>query len=116
MLFRSGQDTFRNTADIVSKTGKLTKKHLTVKIELHKVNPYKIWWLGEKTFTHKGQEETFVRFTIDQEGKQVGAFTYVEKKFVTPYAGIQERNEEPSGSTELNSGSEESHYSPDSRR
>jgi len=112
----TGRGTFRNTADIVSKTGKPTKKHLTVKIELHKVNPYKIWWLGEKTFTHKGQEETFVRFTIDQDGKQVGDFTYVEKKFVTPYAGIQERNEEPSGSTELNSGSEESHYSPDSRR
>ena len=112
----TGRGTFRNTADIVSKTGKPTEKQLTVKIELHKVNPYKIWWLGEKTFTHKGQEETFVRFTIDQDGKQVGAFTYVEKKFVTPYAGIQERNEEPSGSTELNSGSEESHYSPDSRR
>jgi len=93
-------------------------KRLTVKIELHKVDPYKIWWIGEKTFTHRGQEETFVRFIIDQEGKQVGDFTYVEKKFVTPYAGIQERNEgrEPSGAVELNSGSEESHYSPDRRR
>ena len=98
--------------------GKSTGKKLTVKIELHKVDPYKIWWLGEKTFTHRGQEETFVRFIIDQEGKQVGDFTYVEKKFVTPYTGIQEQNEgwEPGGSTELNSGSEESRYSPDSRR
>ena len=91
---------------------------MTVKIELHKVDPYKIWWIGEKPFTHKGQEETFVRFTIDQDGKQVGDFTYVEKKFVTPYAGIQEQNEggEPHGAVELNSGSEETHYSPDSRR
>jgi len=98
--------------------GKPTGKQLTVKIELHKVDPYKIWWIGEKTFTHRGQEETFVRFIIDQEGKQVGDFTYVEKKFVIPYTGIQEQNEglEPRGATELNSGSEESHYSPDRRR
>ena len=115
----TGQDTFRNTADIVSKTGKPTKKHLTVKIELHKVDPYKIWWLGEKTFTHKGQEETFVRFTIDQDGKQVGDFTYVEKKFVTPFRNmgvVNFGNDEPSGAVELNSGSEESRYSPDRRR
>ena len=58
---------------------------LTVKIELHKVNPYKIWWVGEKTFTHRGQEETFLRFTIDSEGNQIGAFTYEKKKFVTPF-------------------------------
>ena len=115
----TGQDTFRNTADIVSKTGKLTKKHLTVKIELHKVNPYKIWWIGEKTFTHKGQEETFVRFTIDQDGKQVGDFTHVEKKFVVPFENmgvVNPNNDEPDGAVELNSGSEESHYRQDTRR
>ena len=107
----TGRGTFRNTADIVSKTGKPTKKHLTVKIELHKVDPYKIWWIGEKTFTHKGQEETFVRFTIDQDGKQVGDFTYVEKKFVTPFENmgvVNPNNDEPDGAVELNSGSEES--------
>ena len=109
----TGQDTFRNTADIVSKTGKLTKKHLTVKIELHKVNPYKIWWIGEKTFTHKGQEETFVRFTIDQDGKQVGGFTYVEKKFVVPFGNmgvVNPNNDEPGGASTLESGTEESRY------
>ena len=68
--------------------GKPTGKNLTVKIELHKVDPYKIWWIGEKTFTHRGQEETFVRFTIDPDGKQVGDFTYVEKDFVTPYGSF----------------------------
>ena len=115
----TGQDTFRNTADIVSKTGKPTKKHLTVKIELHKVNPYKIWWLGEKTFTHKGQEETFVRFTIDQDGKQVGDFTYVEKKFVTPFGNmgvVNPNRNEPTGASSLESGTEESRYHPGDRR
>ena len=58
---------------------------LTVKIELHRVNPYKIWWMGEKTFTHRGQEETFVRFTIGPNGNQIGDFTYVGKKFVSPF-------------------------------
>ena len=99
--------------------GKPIGKQLTVKIELHKVDPYKIWWIGEKTFTHKGQEETFVRFTIDQDGKQVGDFTYVEKKFVTPFGNmgvVNPNNDEPSGAVELNSGSEESRYSPDRRR
>jgi hypothetical protein len=107
-------------------TGKSTGKNLTVKIELHKVDPYKIWWIGEKTFTHRGQEETFVRFTIDQTGKQVGGFTYVEKKFVTPYGttGVVNPNiDEPTGASSMGdgassfeSGSEESHYRPDERR
>ena len=107
-------------------TGKSTGKNLTVKIELHKVDPYKIWWIGEKTFTHRGQEETFVRFIIDQTGKQVGGFTYVEKKLVTPYGtmGIVNPNiDEPTGASSMGdgassfeSGSEESHYRPDERR
>ena len=82
--------------------GQPTGKKLTVKIELHKVNPYKIWWIGEKTFTHRGQEETFVRFIIDQTGKQVGGFTYVEKKFVTPYGTmgvVNPNNDEPTGAS-----------------
>jgi len=106
----TGQGTFRNTADIVSERvsvdrhgqGKPTGKKLTVKIELHKVDPYKIWWIGEKTFTHRGQEETFVRFTIDQEGKQVGGFTYEKKKFVIPFGNmgvVNPNRDEPSGSS-----------------
>ena len=113
----TGQGTFRNTADIVSKTRKPIKKQLTVKIELHKVDPYKIWWIGEKTFTHKGQEETFVRFTIDQDGKQVGGFTYEKKKFVTPFGNVVNPNRnEPTGASSFESGSEESRYDPDGRR
>jgi len=99
--------------------GKPTGKKLTVKVELHKVDPYKIWWIGEKTFTHRGQEETFVRFTIDSDGKLVGGFTYVKKDFVTPYGNmgvVNPNNREPSGASSLESGTEESRYHPGERR
>ena len=99
--------------------GKSTGKKLTVKIELYKVDPYKIWWIGEKTFTHRAQEETFVRFIIDPDGKQVGDFTYIEKKFVTPYGNmgvVNPNRNEPTGASSFESGSEESHYQPDERR
>jgi hypothetical protein len=99
--------------------GKSTGKKLTVKIELHKVDPYKIWWMGEKTFTSRGQEETFVRFTIDQNGKLVGGFGYVEKDFVTPYGNmgvVNPNRNEPTGASSLGSGSEESRYRPEERR
>ena len=90
-------------------------RKLTGKVELHRVNPYKIWWMGEKTFTHRGQEETFVRFTIGPDGNQIGDFTYVGKKFVVPFnntigsapdnfEGNQIEDEpayEPSGAVEL---------------
>ncbi len=92
------------STNIIEK-GKPTGKNLTVKIELHKVSPYKIWWIGEKTFTHRGQEETFVRFTIDQDGKLVGDFTYVGKDFVTPYGNtgqINPNNSEPTDSSSVN--------------
>jgi len=59
-------------------------KVLTVKIELHKVNPYQILWIGERPFDHRGQEDTFVRFTIDQQGNSIGGFSHVQKKFVVP--------------------------------
>ena len=82
-------------------------KTLTVKIELHRVNPYKIWWVGEKTFTHRGQEETFLRFTIDSEGNQIGAFTYEKKKFVTPFENTRNTapdimEDEPAGAASIN--------------
>ena len=89
-------------------------KPLTVKIELHRVDPYKIMWVGEKTYSSKGQEETFVRFTIDKVGEQIGAFSYEEKKFVTPFdnrVGMVAPAHEPTGSPYINSGTEESHYS-----
>jgi len=60
------------------------KPVITVRVELHKVNPYSIMWVGEKTFNHRGQEETFLRFRLDQDGKVLKPFTFEKKKFVTP--------------------------------
>ena len=60
------------------------KPVITVRVELHKVNPYTIAWVGEKEFTHRGQEETFLRFRLDENGKFLPPFTFEKKKFVTP--------------------------------
>ena len=57
---------------------------LTVKVELHRVHTYEIMRAGEKKFTDKGQEETFVRFTLDKEGRLVGSFNYKKKRFIKP--------------------------------
>ena len=64
------------------------QKALTVKIELHKVTPYKILWAGEKKFTHRGQEETFLRFRLDADGNIIPPFTFEPKEFVTPLMGM----------------------------
>ena len=90
----------------------------TVKVELHKVTPYKILWVGEKTFNHKGQEETFVRFTVDPDGKLIGDFSYEEKNFVIPYNRVGGMapdiiEDEPSGASAFEAGTEESRYSPE---
>ena len=95
-------------SDIKTQQVKDKEEPLTVKIELHRVDPYKIMWVGEKKFFRKGQEETFVRFKIDKEGEQIGAFSYEEKKFVTPfhergYGGVAPSHE-PSGAGPLESG------------
>jgi len=63
------------------------KKNLTVKVELHKVTPYTILWTGQKQFTQKGQEETFLRFRIDNKGNLILPFRFEEKKFVHPIYG-----------------------------
>ena len=60
----------------------------TVKIELHKVTPYSVLWAGEKKFTHRGQEETFLRFVLDGDGNIVPPFTFEPKEFVTPIMGM----------------------------
>jgi len=63
---------------------KKKSKEVTVKVELHKVNPYTILWVGEKKFRGKGQEETFVRFRLDKDGEVLSPFTFEKKDFVTP--------------------------------
>ena len=101
---RLGQLT-TNSNDIPSRKIDSKGDPLTVKIELHRVDPYKIMWVGEKKFFRKGQEETFVRFTIDPDGDQIGDFEYEEKKFVIPYqrhVGVTAPDiieDEPEGST-----------------
>ena len=63
------------------------QRDLTVKIELHKVTPYSVLWAGEKKFTHRGQEETFLRFRLDTDGNIIPPFTFEPKEFVTPIMG-----------------------------
>ena len=64
------------------------QRDLTVKIELHKVTPYSVLWAGEKKFTHRGQEETFLRFRLDVDGNIIPPFTFEPKEFVTPIMGM----------------------------
>jgi len=73
-----------NRIEMGTSARKKKSKELTVKIELHKVNPYTIMWVGEKKFRGKGQEETFVRFRLDKDGTVLSPFTFEKKKFVTP--------------------------------
>ena len=106
---RLGQLT--TNSDIPSRKIDSKNEPITVKIELHRVDPYKIMWVGEKKFFRKGHEETFVRFTIDKFGDQIGGFEYEEKKFVIPYqrsVGIRapdlienSMRHEPDGSTNI---------------
>lgn len=41
----------------------------TVTLELVKLNPYEEIWAGTKEFTQRGQEETFVRFHMKENGR-----------------------------------------------
>ena len=73
-----------NRVEMGTSARKKKSKEVTVKVELHKVNPYTILWVGEKTFRGKGQEETFVRFRLDKDGEVLSPFTFEKKDFVTP--------------------------------
>jgi hypothetical protein len=73
-----------NRVEMGTSARKKKSKEVTVKVELHKVNPYTILWAGEKKFRGKGQEETFVRFRLDKDGKILSPFTFEKKDFVTP--------------------------------
>ena len=66
---------------------------LTVKVELHRVNPYDILGIWEKKFYYRGQEETFVRFTIDKDGMLIGPFEFEKIKFVTPSGHTNNNNQ-----------------------
>ena len=73
------------------------KPAITVRVELHKVNPYSIMWVGEKLFNHRGQEETFLRFRLDKDGNILPPFTFEKKKFVTPMQALGNMTAPPTG-------------------
>ena len=73
------------------------KPVITVRVELHKVNTYSIMWVGEKEFTHRGQEETFLRFRLDKDGNILPPFTFEKKKFVTPMQALGNYTAPPKG-------------------
>jgi len=80
------------------------KPVITVRVELHKVNPYTIAWVGEKEFTHRGQEETFLRFRLDENGKFLPPFTFEKKKFVTPMQALGNYTAPPTGAAAYEDG------------
>ena len=57
---------------------------LEVKVSVYKVNPYSLVWEGKKPFTKKGQEETFVRFTMDKDGSVKPPFRFLKRRMVSP--------------------------------
>ena len=57
---------------------------LEVKVAVYKVNPYSEVWQGTKPFTRKGQEETFVRFTMDKDGGVKPSFRFLKRRMVSP--------------------------------
>ena len=57
---------------------------LNVKVTVYKVNPYSIVWQGTKPFSKKGQEETFLRFTIDKDGNVKPSFRFLKRRMVSP--------------------------------
>ena len=57
---------------------------LEVKVTVYKFNPYSEVWQGTKTFTRKGQEETFVRFTMDKNGGVKPSFRFLKRRMVSP--------------------------------
>ena len=76
--------TMNPNGEIVVQGNRKIHEALTVKVELHKVTPYDILGIWEKKFHTTGQEETFVRFTIDGDGNLIGPFEFEKEKFVTP--------------------------------
>ena len=52
-----------------------------VSIELVKINPFKVIYQGTKDFVEEGQEETFVRFTMDEDGDYTNV-NYLPKNIV----------------------------------
>jgi hypothetical protein len=69
-----------------------SNEKVPVSIKVEKLNPTaSVVFYGSRDFDHKGQEETFVRFTVDAEGKiqdvNTGQPTSLVKAVRKPSAG-----------------------------
>ena len=82
---------------------------ITVRVELHRVNPYQILWVGEKKFIRKGQEETFLRWRIDKMGGIIPPYTFQKKDYVKPAGQVSSEEGPARGGT--TGGSHLSHFS-----
>ena len=61
---------------------------LYVNIRVHKVNPYSVVWEGTKLFSKKGQEFTFLRFTVENDGRVINdKIRYTRKKMMGQFGG-----------------------------
>lgn len=47
----------------------IASTEVPVQVKVEKLNPYQLIWAGEKIFTRDGEEQTFIRFYVDSEGK-----------------------------------------------
>ena len=57
-----------------------------------------IIWEGDKNFTQKGQEETFIRFTVKKDGTvEKNSIRNLEKSMVLPTAGEYHSAPRPEG-------------------
>ena len=82
--YYSNRGTSDDSEQIISVDNSRGGRVLTVKAEVIKVNPYSILWVGDHIFDHRGQEETFVRFRLDEDGMLLPPVTFQKKNFVTP--------------------------------
>ena len=60
---------------------------------MHRFTPYDILGIWEKKFYYRGQEETFFRFTIDEDGVLIGPFEFEKIKFVSPSGHTNNNNQ-----------------------
>ncbi len=77
-------------------SGNIGSASFPVSVEVVKVNPsYKVIFKGEREFTRRGQEETFVRFKIDHEGNIIELNT-LQKNFIQPSTTLTGDENSPS--------------------
>jgi len=67
---------YSKTSKQIAPDGKLGTEYvpsasLPVTIKVEKLNPYKLVFTGQKEITYQGEEITFIRFTIDEDGNVV---------------------------------------------